>query len=692
MNKKYIIKQNDIKDCGVCCLESIIKYYNGFIPLETLRMDTKTTNNGTTAYNLIKTAKKYGFNAIGKKNVNLNDKNIILPAIAHIITNKGLNHFVVIYKITNKQVYVMDPAKGYVKIDKDDFEKTWTNIILIFKPYKKIPLYKIKNNLKKLFMSIVSNQKKLIFQIVITNIIITFISIISSYYFKVVVSSIENNYINSTFFIIIIFFIINIYKIYFNYIKNNLSIYLNKNIDLLIIPEFISHILKLPLNVITSRTTGEILTRVRELNNIKELFSEIMISILLNFFLSLGSIFFLYNISSELFLILCIIALIYISVGLTTSPIILRKINDNIDLETEFNSVLSEKVDSLESIKNLSIVNKEIETLENSYTTLQENTFKYSKFTNSIITIKSIINDLGLFLISSYGIFLISQNKLSLLSLITFNTLISYFIEPIEETVDIIPKYLLVKLSVNKISEFINLDPENMGQTEKFANGDIEFHNISYTYDDYNKIIDDLSLKIEEKTHTIIKGGTGCGKSTLCKMINHNINDYRGDILIKGINIKDYSLQTLRKNILYVSQREKIFNDTILNNITLNKIVAKEELNKVLKITKVDEILKKKSMRLDSTLYDEGFNLSGGERQRIILARSLLINPQILILDESLSEVDSETEEKILKHIDIYLKDITIIYVSHTNTRCFKNIIEMNSVNDKKDNFIEQAA
>ena len=118
MQTKYIVKQNDTRDCGICCLESIIKYYNGYIPLEILRLDTNTNNNGTTAYNLIKTAKKYGFNALGKRINKLNEKEIILPAIAHITTKKGLNHFVVIYKINKNTVTIMDPAKGFIKLKK----------------------------------------------------------------------------------------------------------------------------------------------------------------------------------------------------------------------------------------------------------------------------------------------------------------------------------------------------------------------------------------------------------------------------------------------------------------------------------------------------------------------------------------------------------------------------------------------
>ncbi len=683
MNKKYIVRQNDIKDCGICCLESIIKYYGGFIPLETLRLDTKTGNNGTTAYNLIKTAKKYGFNATGRKNVKLKDKNILIPAIAHIITEKGLNHFVVIYKISKKHVTIMDPAKGYVKISCEEFDKSWTNIILIFKPYKKIPLQKIQNNIVTYFFNIISNQKELIFKIVIINTLITALSIILSYYLKIAASSIENNYINTTLLIIFLFLTINIFKEIFNHIKNNLLIYLNKNIDLLIIPEFINHIFNLPLNVITSRTSGEIITRFKNITYIKDLFGEIFITIILDLFLAICSLYFLYSINSNLFLILCIIAILYVITGIVINPIILKKLNDNIDLETDFNSMLSEKIDAIESIKNLNIVKNEVLVLEENFTNYQENLFNYQKFINCTITIKNIIHNLGLFIITSMGIYLVSQNKLNILSLITFNTLLTYFIDSIENCIDMLPKLQLVKLSINKISEFLNIEKEKVGKIEEFSTGDIEFQEISYTYNDYNNIISDLTLKIEENSHTIIKGGTGCGKSTLCKMLNHNINDYKGRIKINNINIRDYSLNTLRSNIVYVSQREKIFTDSIMYNLTLNKKISKSNLNKILSITKVNEIIDKKALRLESILYAEGFNLSGGEKQRIILARALIKNPKILILDESLSEVDSETEKEILTNIDRYLSNVTIIYISHTNTNCFNNIIEMEKINDK---------
>ncbi len=680
MSTKYIVRQQDAKDCGVCCLESIIKYYGGFIPLEKLRQETRTDINGTTAFHLIKTAEKYGFNCKGIKNVNLDDKDLILPAIAHVVTDKGMNHFIVIYAVNRNNVTIMDPAKGFKKVKKEEFLKIWTNIILIFKPFKKIPVFELKYKLKNLFYSVVIKEKKLVLKIFIATILITILSLISSYFIKIAVSMVENSYLNTTLFVIFIYAFVYIFKLYYEYVKTDLTIYLNKNIDLYLIPEFINHVINLPLDIINSRTSGEIITRVRDLSNVKELVSEIFVTVILDLLLALSSIYFLYTISSNLFLILCIIVIFYIVIGLLTNPLVNKMIDDNIDLETEFNSALSEKIDSLESIKNLCLTEATSNFLERKYVLYEENTFIHMKQLNFFVSIKNGINEIGTFILTSIGIYLISQNKLSLLSLITFTSLLSYFVEPIKSTIDLLPKFNLIKLSFDRITEYINLSKENLGDKTEFNNGDIVFKNISYSYNDVDNVLDNVSLLINDCDHIVIKGHTGCGKSTLVKMINRTINDYKGVITIDGVNVRDYSLRTLRSNILYVSQREKIFNDTILNNIVLNKRVAKKELNKVLEITKVTEIIDKKSLRLDSMLYDEGYNLSGGERQRIILARAILRHPKVLLLDESLSEVDRLTESEILKGVDEYLNKVTIIYISHTDTQCFKKVIDIGSV------------
>ena len=676
MNKRFLVRQQDIKDCGVCCLLSIIKYYNGEIPIETIRLDTKTTKDGTTAYNIIKAAEKYGFIAKGEKIKELKETTP-LPVIAHIITKLGFNHFVVIYKINKKDVYIMDPGKGFRKEKLSDFKKQWTNVILVFKPYKKIPYYEKKNGLKDLFISIVKIELPLIKKIIVTDILITILSIILSYYLQFIATTLETNYKNLVLFFILVFLGLNIFKVIFEYYRNNYSIYLNKNIDIEIIPEYISHLFHLPLNSLTSRTGGEILTRIQEMNSIKNLFTKILISITLDSLLVLVSSIFLYTISNQLFLILCIITITYILIGLISSPLIYHKINENIDLETEFNSNLTESINGIESIKNLDYISETLNKNQYKYLSYENNLFEYNKIQNVLLTIKNIINNIGSFLITSIGIVLIIDNKMNLLSLLTFNYLTSYFLEPIENLVDLIPEYNLIKLSFIKASETLNIKEEKEGKLEHFTNGKIEFKNIDYSYDDYKKILKKFNLIINPNEHIILKGESGSGKSTLCQLLNGNLKDYRGNIYINNINIKDYSLKTIRKNILYVSQREELFNESIKENILLGKNLKKEEFEEILNITEVKEIIEKKNTRLETIIYDGGYNLSGGERQRIILARSLVKKPSILILDESLNEIEEDREKRILSKLDEYLKNSTIIYISHKNISCFKKQIKI---------------
>ena len=156
-----IIRQRDFKDCGVCSLASIIEYYGGYVSLEKLRLDTKATNEGTTALNIIEASKKYGFDAMGIKVANLTSDKVSLPAIAHMQGKNGLNHYVVIYKITNDKVILMDPAKGKVVKSKDDFYEEWSHILLIFHPQRKITVFQKENTLIGIFLKIIMQEQKL---------------------------------------------------------------------------------------------------------------------------------------------------------------------------------------------------------------------------------------------------------------------------------------------------------------------------------------------------------------------------------------------------------------------------------------------------------------------------------------------------------------------------------------------------
>ena len=665
MLAKYVVKQNDSSDCGSACLSSIIKYYQGFIPLEKIRLDTKTTRKGVTAYNLVETAKRYGFDAYGVKLTDFNLDDIVLPVIAHLSLSNGLFHYVVIYKLKKNDIWLMDPESGIKKISREEFMKKWTKIIIVLYPVNKIPKYPPVPKISEIFKTALKDEKKLFFNLILTSILETILIIITSFSFKSlmqVASSHDKHYL---YLIIGLFLILYLIKNITNYLKNNLENYLNKNLDIKIILPFVLHIFRLPLIAITNRSTGEIITRISEMNNIKDFFSQIIITVFLDLVFMLSAAVVLVNINKELFDYLLLFSGCYLGLGFLFTKIDYEFINENIVAETNLNASLVEKIGAFESLKNINqgeYLNKDIEYKIVSY--LRKG-FIYNCFKNKMRLSKNLLDELGNFIIISLAFILILNNQLTLIDLITFTSLMGYFKDPIKQMIELLPKYNYLKITFNKISEFIYLEEEKLDLIEKFFNGPIKIENISYTYNNFDYPLKNFNLEINQGEKVYLKGRSGRGKSTLCKLLVRLYDDYQGQITINNINIKDYSLNTLRSNIAYVSQSEKIFSDTIKNNICLDKKCNIKIMEKVMDICGLDDVIKSKPLRLETKLDEGGFSLSGGEKQRLILARTLYQNKPIIILDEAISAVDEEGEISILNQINNNFPNLTLIFITH---------------------------
>lgn len=674
-----IIRQRDFKDCGVCSLASIIEYYGGYVSLEKLRLDTKATNEGTTALNIIEASKKYGFDAMGIKVANLTSDKVSLPAIAHMQGKNGLNHYVVIYKITNDKVILMDPAKGKVVKSKDDFYEEWSHILLIFHPQRKITVFQKENTLIGIFLKIIMQEQKLFILIIISSIFLIVFTIIGSYYFQVMIDAINLNYplIYLKIFVVV-FGLLVILKLVFGYLRRYFENYLNKNIDCLLNSNFLNHIFNLPLEVITSRTSGEIITRVSELANIKNLFTEIFITCLLDFALMLTSLPLLYSISNKLFLALFLSLLLYLVVGIITSKIIYQKAYQNIELEAEFNNILLENVQMLSSIKNLNVTDNRLSKLETSLSALLYDNFKLGKFWTNENFGKNAIYELGFFIINTWGFYLIFKGKLEITALVTFNTLLGLFLDPIKNCIDSLPKYNFVKATFSKINDFLSLNKETLGQKEKLSNNKIIIKNLSFSYDSLKSTFNHFNLFIKPGEFVSLKGRSGSGKSTLCKILDKYITNYKGEIIIGNRNIKDLSIATIRENITYVGQNEALISGSIKENILLDREIDSKRFTQICNICGIEQIVFKKALRYETSINNDSTNISGGEAQRIILARAILNDFEILILDEALSEVDYQTERKIIKNLKHYFPSKTIIYITHKNhDQLFDRVIEL---------------
>lgn len=668
--KKYVVLQEEISDCGVACLLSIIRYYNGDANLETLRIETNTTNKGVTAYNLVECAKKNGFNATGMKDTSLDGYK--LPCIVHIQINKSLSHFVVLYEINNNIYKIMDPAYGIKKISSDEFYKLFTNYFIILEPKNKLPKKENKDVIKdKLFIEI-KNNKKNILKIIFYNILFIILSIISSFYIKIY------NYREYIIILSIIFQLLNILIFLLSSHVYKKQERLKQKMCFNLTNYFFEHILKLPLKYLHLKDPGEIVKRLDEINLINDVVIGAIISSFLDTLIIISVIPIVIIIEYR---IIILTTFIFIILSLT-SFIILKKIKKKskfaLDSATEYNSLLIDFIYGLTSIKHSKsgdyIKSKLLSKLEEK----NDKNIKYYFSLKNFETMKSILLSVLRLTINLYLVNRIYLGDFTFETLIIVDLLFEILINSLSNLISILSEILFIKNLFSKANDFYNIPILIDKSKTNFKLGTIKIKNLSYNYYNNHPLIKDITTEIKLGEKVIIKGESGSGKSTLCKILNREIDDYKGEIYINDVNIKKINILSYQKNIIYSSQSEKIFSGTIKENILLGKDISEEKLNKVLTICDIGRIISKKTFGLDTFLFSGGEELSGGERQLIILARTLVNDFEVLILDETLSEVNDVIEDKILSNIFETYKDKTIIYVSHKNKKnYFKRVISV---------------
>lgn len=661
MTNKFVVLNEDKNDCAAACLSSIIKYYNGYLDMETIKEIIHTGKNGTNAYDLINGSKEIGFNAYGKKvllNEIINYK-IKFPVIAHV-KKANLYHFVVIYEIDTKKnkLLIMDPSIGFIKVPISEFEKNYLGTLLFFEKIKELPK-KIKSNklLKEILVNLLKDKKTL-FLLFISSLVTFIFSLIDTYYYKIIL---DNKIINKEYYIklLYIFGTFIILKNLFNYFRNKLIIRANYNLEIFINKKVINKIFNLPYAYYKNKTTGEIISRLNDLNNLRDLLSDIMLNAFVNILLIIISFIIMMIVNFKLSIIGIIIIIIYYLIVKLYRNFLNTKIRILQENKAIYNNELMEDIEALESIRNLNIKEIRLNNIYNSYKSKCDVDKQMNISLNRQQFLKNITYDLGTIIILTSGVLMVLTKKLEISDVIFIYMIISYFINLIKNVLDKDIEINYNLRNLEKINTMLSID--EIKDNSKLVKGNIIIQNLKYKYSD-RYILDNINLEIKEKSKIIIKGKSGCGKSTLIKIILKYFNDYNGNVFIGKNNYKEISENQINNSFTYIGQNEKIFAETFKNNIILNRNINNSDYENVIKICELDSIRKNND---DFLIEESGFNLSGGEKQRIILARALLKHSNYIIIDEALSEVDVEIEKKIIKNINEYFKDKTIIYVSH---------------------------
>lgn len=672
--KRTFVPQIDARDCGVAALASIAKFYGSDYSLAHLRELAKTNKEGTTALGIVKAAQEIGFETRAiQADMSLFDMNDVpYPFIVHVNKEGKLQHYYVVYQTKKDHLIIgdPDPTVKATKMSKERFSSEWTGVAIFLAPEPSYKPHKDKKNGLMSFLPLIFRQRALIFYIVLASLLVTLINIGGSYYLQGILDEYIPNQMKSTLGIISIGLIITyILQQMMSFSRDYLLTVLSQRLSIDVILSYIRHIFELPMSFFATRRTGEVISRFTDANSIIDALASTILSLFLDVSILtiVGGVLLVQN--TNLFLLSLISVPIYIIIIFAFMKPFEKMNNDVMQSNSMVSSAIIEDINGIETIKSLTSEESRYQKIDSEFVDYLDKSFKLSKYSILQTTLKQGAQLILNIVILWFGAQLVMNGHISVGQLITFNTLLSYFTNPLENIINLQTKLQSAKVANNRLNEVYLVESElsnNQTLTDsQFLTGDIRFEDLSYKYGFGRDTLSDINLTIKQGDKVSLVGISGSGKTTLAKMIVNFFEPYKGRITINNNDLKLIDKKTLRQHINYLPQQAYIFSGSILENLTLgaNQLISQEDIIRACEIAEIRQDIEQMPMGYQTELSD-GAGLSGGQKQRIALARALLTKAPVLILDEATSGLDVLTEKKVIDNL-MAMADKTIIFVAH---------------------------
>ena len=670
--KKYLVKQHDMTDCAAACLATISMYYKKEITITKLRDILGTDIKGTTLKGLEDGAKRLGFDtrAIRVDKDSFQSK-YTLPAIAHIITDEGLSHFVVVHKVKKDKVTILDPAKGVKKETVEDFFKSFDGILLLLIPNNEFSAGKDKaSGILSKFIALLLPQKALFIYSIIASAILTVLGIASSFFNKFLMDEILPYGLKNQLTVFVIgFLVLGITQIGLSAIRQHMLLYLSQKIDIPLLLGYFKHVYKLPMKFFTTRKVGDILTRFSDAFTIKNILTSVSLSLIMDIVLASVSAVILYIMNSTLFVVVLILTIISaVLIYAFKGPY--KKINiKQMEAGARLNSQIIESLKGIETIKVLAAEEKSLETLEKQYIKNLKIAFQEGVLSNIQGSISSGVSTIGNLVLMYLGATMVIDGKITLGGLMAFTSLSGYFMDPIGRLISLQLSIQEASISMKRISEIYEVDKEQEAENKidiETIDEDIELENITFRYGSRSPVLKDINIKIPKGKKVALVGESGSGKTTVSKLLLKYYTPEEGKIKVSGYDIEELDLYALRKAIAYVPQNVELFSGSIRENIVLGKEnVSYEEMKTACENASCSSFIERLPAKYDTFLDEAGGGLSGGEKQRLALARALVKKSKFLILDEATSNLDFISEAKIYDTLFNKGRNLTMLIIAH---------------------------
>lgn len=677
MFKRKHFMQTTKHDCGVACIYTLLTYYNCHVDYNKIRNYFKNDYSGINIsqiddfFQLFNIKIKLYKNTYNEYNGDISFDKKMFPCIALLQKEFNEKHYIVIYSIKNGKVVYSDPEKTSLeKVHYTKISKQITYYILPQLPDKiKIPIEfiaDIKNNF--IYQSIYAEKKYIILSAILSffvSLLGIFLAMRLGFFLGFVENKAEDRIIFIFGIIILIFIFI---ERTITYIKNVLSIKVSKRIEYNLRLQMVKNLLMQDISRIEQLKTGDINARINDCLNLSLSVSTLLLTILSDLFIAIVGLIVLFNINLKLEVYIIFVIIINIFILQNFLKKFYKKNYVAMKDYSYYNGSTVEIIDAIRDIKSLH--NEKYRLTKNEEKLIL---YKNSSFNKDVYNNKISIIQTTLFLIANVST-LVFGSIMSINGEISTSELMIY-ISILNILQSSCINILMFKLNLenfrvgyNRILHLFDLEIINdVSDKEDFRYekiNNIILKNVSIKYDDVY-ILKNINFCID-KQFTFFVGSSGAGKSTLARIISTLQDNYEGEILYNGekLNMKNTKLiRTIKNRIIYVSNNSKIFNCSIRENLCSDYLINEVTLEKICKDFCILDFINSLPRRFDTIISPNQNNLSSGQIQRLALIRAVLLNPDFLILDEALSNVDKRSLKNIINILPKYIKHI--IFITH---------------------------
>ena len=679
MAKFPVYKQFDAMDCGPSCLRMIAKYYGKTYSIQTLRDKCFITREGVSLLGISDAAESIGLRS---KGIRITFEQLKADVPKPCIIHWNQKHFIIVYRITNKKVYVADPAHGLLKYTHDEFIKSWIQdggdkgLCLLL---EKAPDFHLvddelvdKSGFKFLF-SFINPYKKYIFQLVIGLLLGSLVLLLFPFLTQQIVDyGINNQNIGFIYLVLIAQLILFLGRASVDFIRGWILLHISTRVNISLISDFLIKLMKLPIGFFDTKKIGDLLQRISDHTRIESFLTTSTLSILFSFvnLIVFGIVLGFYSLKIlAVFLIGSLFYFIWVY-------LFMKKRRD-LDYKrfsqlADNQGTLIQLISGMQEIKLNNCEKQKRWDWENIQAKLFRVNVKGLSLNQNQRAGATILNESKNIFITFIAASAVISGSMSLGMMLAVIFMIGQLNSPLEQLIVFLNKSQDAKISLERLAEIHKKEDEDSKAIEKISfipeDKSIYIDRLSFQYEGPHSetVLNDINLSIPAKKVTAIVGTSGSGKTTLLKLILGFYPPIRGEIKVGDINLQSLNEKVWRNKCGTVMQDGFIFSDSIAQNVAISdERIDQKRFYNAIKLANIQQFVQNLPLGYNTKIGADGHGLSQGQKQRILIARAVYKNPDFLFFDEATNALDANNEKIIMNNLEEFMKGKTVMIIAH---------------------------